>query len=241
MKPIKVNGANLMQTHRIVNGLAAPVILFGVVTVLSGGRALFGSLEARAALGNVVPFVLWFNFLVGFVYILAGAGLWRRRRWSVYVSTFIAISTIIVFAAFGLYVMDGGVFETRTIGALTLRSLFWALIIVPASRLHSRVLRARASRPHRGLSPGKMPALPGERTQPCMPFGFRSKAAAVFAGRTDDQGPDWGRARHGMGEHKGGWRDAKLVSERAGRRYHLLSLLGRLLAGGSGTPRNRQL
>jgi PAS domain-containing protein len=49
--------------------------VFGAVTILSGGRALFGILERRAELGNLVSFVLWFNFLVGFVYILAETGM----------------------------------------------------------------------------------------------------------------------------------------------------------------------
>ena len=117
-----------MKTDRTVNWMAIAAIVFGAMTIVSGGRALFGSLETRAELGNVVPFVLWFNFLAGFVYILAGTGLLRRRRWAVYVSLFVAISTILVFAAFGLHVIDDGTFETRTVGALTIRALFWIAV-----------------------------------------------------------------------------------------------------------------
>ena len=123
-----------MNIHRAVNWMSIAAVVFGVATVLSGGRALFGSLETRAALGDAVPFVLWFNFLVGFVYILAGTGLLRRRRWAVYVSLFVAISTIVVFAAFGLHVMDGGAFETQTVGALTLRALFWIAVATVSMR-----------------------------------------------------------------------------------------------------------
>lgn len=123
-----------MKTDRTLNWMAIAAIVFGAVTILSGGRALFGSLETRAELGNVVPFVLWFNFFVGFVYILAGAGLLRCRRWAVYISLFVAISTILVFAAFGLHVMDGGTFEMRTVGALTIRALFWIAVTIVAMR-----------------------------------------------------------------------------------------------------------
>jgi len=42
-----------MKTERTVKWMAIAAIVFGAVTVLSGGRALFGSLEACAALGNV--------------------------------------------------------------------------------------------------------------------------------------------------------------------------------------------
>lgn len=114
--------------------MAIAAIVFGVVTVLTGGRALFGSLEPRADFGNVVPFVLWFNFLAGFVYIVDGAGLLLRRRWAVYTSLFIAVSTILVFVAFGVHVIGGGSFEMRTIGALTIRSLFWIAVTIVSMR-----------------------------------------------------------------------------------------------------------
>ncbi|MHB8770528.1 MAG: hypothetical protein ACYC7J_05995 [Syntrophales bacterium] len=119
-----------MHRRRTVILIAIAAIVFGAMTVLSGGRVLFGSPEVRAGLGNVVTFVLWFNFFAGFVYLLAGAGLWLRRRWAVAVSLGMAIGTTLIFAAFGLYVLNGAAFETRTVGALTLRALFWIAVTI---------------------------------------------------------------------------------------------------------------
>ena len=59
---------------------AIVAVLFGALTIFSGGRALFGGAEARAAVGAAVPFVLWFNFLAGFAYVAAGVGLFLRHR-----------------------------------------------------------------------------------------------------------------------------------------------------------------
>ena len=129
---------HFMNANRIVNWVAIAAIVFGVVTVLTGGRALFGSLESRADFGNVVPFVLWFNFLAGFVYIVAGAGLLLCRRWAVYTSLFVAGSTILVFVAFCVHVIGGGAFERRTIGALTIRSLFWIAVTMVSIRASKR-------------------------------------------------------------------------------------------------------
>ena len=123
-----------MNAIRIVNWMAIAAIVFGVMTVLTGGRALFGSLESRAGFGNAVPFVLWFNFLAGFVYIVAGAGLLLCRHWAVYTSLFVAVSTILVFVAFGVHVIGGGAFEGRTIGALTIRSIFWIAVTIVSIR-----------------------------------------------------------------------------------------------------------
>ena len=127
-----------MNANRTMKWMAIAAIVFGVMTVLTGGRALFGGLESRADFGNAVPFVLWFNFLAGFVYIVAGAGLLQCRRWAVYTSLFVAVTTILVFVAFGVHVLGGGAFERRTIGALTIRSLFWIATTIVSIRAMKR-------------------------------------------------------------------------------------------------------
>lgn len=127
-----------MDANRLVNWMAIAAIAFGGVTVLTGGRALFGSPETRAGFGNTVPFVLWFNFLAGFAYIVAGAGLLLRRRWAVHASLFVAVSTILVFVIFGVHVIGGGAFERRTVAAMTIRSLFWAAVTILSIRAMKR-------------------------------------------------------------------------------------------------------
>lgn len=76
--------------------------------------------------------------------ILAGAGLLRRRRWAVYASLSVAISTILVFAAFAVHIIGGGAFEMRTIGALAIRALFWIAVTMIS-------MRAMKSTPDWGL------------------------------------------------------------------------------------------
>lgn len=114
--------------------LGAVAILFGLLTVASGGLALFGGEDSRAAVGAAVPFVLWFNFVAGFAYVVAGIGLWRRARWSVPLAMLIAGATLLVFAAFGMHVLGGGAYEARTVGAMLLRSLVWVAIAALAHR-----------------------------------------------------------------------------------------------------------
>jgi hypothetical protein len=112
--------------------LAAAVVgvLFGALTVWSGGRALFGDAATRASVGNAVGFVLWFNFLCGFFYVVAGIGLFLWKRWAVPLSAGIAIATLLVFVAFGWHVAIGGAFEMRTVWAMTLRSGVWVAIAI---------------------------------------------------------------------------------------------------------------
>ena len=56
-------------------------VVFGVLTVKSGGSVLFVDGLAREDAGNYVPLVLWFNFLAGFAYLIAGVGLFLEKRW----------------------------------------------------------------------------------------------------------------------------------------------------------------
>ena len=72
--------------------------------------------------------MVWFNFLAGFVYIIAGGGLWMRKHWAVWVSIFIAVATLVIFALLGIYILNGESYEVRTIAAMSIRTILWALI-----------------------------------------------------------------------------------------------------------------
>lgn len=111
---------------------ALVAVAFGVLTLSSGARVLFG--DGAAAAGRYVPFIVWFNFLAGFAYVAAGVGLWLRCRWSAMVATALAVLTAVAFAALGVYIAGGGAYETRTIAAMTLRTLVWMAIAALAWR-----------------------------------------------------------------------------------------------------------
>lgn len=129
---------NASRENLPMKSAAVVAVLFGLLTVFSGGRTLFGSEAARLAAGAVVPFVLWFNFGAGFAYVACGFGLWGRRRWSVPLAVIIAVATAIVFAAFAIHAWTGGAYEARTVGAMTLRTLLWTGIAWTAYRTTRR-------------------------------------------------------------------------------------------------------
>ena len=107
---------------------AVAALVFGLATLASGATALFGGPEARTAVGDAVPFVLWFNFLAGFAYVAGAAGLYLWRPWAEAVAWAIALATLAVYAAFGLAVAAGAAFEMRTVFAMILRAGFWLAI-----------------------------------------------------------------------------------------------------------------
>ena len=121
--------------------IALVAIAFGVLTLKEGGATLFVDGPARAAAGNYVPFVLWFNFLAGFAYVVAGVGLWLRQRWAAWLAVAIAVATALIFVAFGVHVYFGGAYEQRTVIAMSLRTLVWVAIAATAWRVRARPVR----------------------------------------------------------------------------------------------------
>lgn len=113
---------------------AIVAILFGLLTIKSGGSVLFTDGEARQAAGNYVSFVLWFNFLAGFFYVATGIGIWLQKPWSATAATIIAVLTALIFAALGVYILNGGESEQRTTIAMALRTLVWTIIAITSWR-----------------------------------------------------------------------------------------------------------
>jgi len=114
--------------------MAIIAVLFGLLTLKAGGSVLFIDGPDRLAAGNYVPFVLWYNFLAGFAYVIAGFGLFLWRGWAVKLSQLITLATVLVFVAFGLHILIGGSYELRTVGAMTLRCVLWLIIAFFANR-----------------------------------------------------------------------------------------------------------
>lgn len=117
--------------HLSVSIAAGVAVAFGLASVVSGGRALFGGVD----MGAVVPFVLWFNFVAGFAYLLAGIGLWLGTAWAPALSIGIAAATAVVFVFFLWHVWRGGAYESRTMAAMVLRLGIWVAISTVAVKI----------------------------------------------------------------------------------------------------------
>lgn len=112
--------------------------IFGAMTLFSAGNVLFGPDAARQAAGEIVPFVVWFNFGAGFFYILAALGIWLGRNWAFHLSMLIAAATALTAVMFARQVMAGDGYEMRTVGALVLRVGVWAAISFAVFRARGR-------------------------------------------------------------------------------------------------------
>lgn len=119
-------------TIRWTKPVAVFALIFGLLTLVSGGSVLFGPAAAQVWAGNYLQFVVWFNFLAGGFYIIAAVGLWLGKVWTARLAGLIALATAIVALGFAFVVLSGNDFEMRTVGALAFRFLFWVAITLIA-------------------------------------------------------------------------------------------------------------
>jgi hypothetical protein len=122
------------KSGRVLRIASIVAITFGILTVLSGGIAVLGWEPSNQLLGNIVVPILWFNFLSGFAYLLAGAGLWAVKQWSVWLSALISLSIVCAAAYLTQHILVGGAYEVRTVGALIFRGFIWLAISWVAHR-----------------------------------------------------------------------------------------------------------
>lgn len=81
-----------------------------------------------------MPFVLWFNFLSGFAYTLAGLGIAMRIGWEAPPASVLAVGIVLVFALLGSRIFRGGAYEIRTMGAMILRAAVWVWVAIAVNR-----------------------------------------------------------------------------------------------------------
>ena len=118
------------KSNRVIQIIAGIAGVFGLLTIISGGSVLFFTSTVQEVVGNFVPFVVLFNFLIGFAYVIAGGGLWFRKKWAVWISFFIASATLVVFVIFGIHILQGELYEIRTIFAMIFRITVWIVISI---------------------------------------------------------------------------------------------------------------
>jgi ABC-type glycerol-3-phosphate transport system permease component len=94
---------------------------FGLLTLFLSTSVIFDLFGIRAKEGNYVLFVVWSNFISSILYLFAAYGFAKSKKWT---ATLLGISTIILIAAFiglKIHANSGGIYETKTIGAMIFR------------------------------------------------------------------------------------------------------------------------
>ncbi len=102
--------------------LITVLIAFALLTLFLSSSVILDLFGIRGQEGNYVLFVVWANFISSVLYLFAAYGLIKYKKWS-YMP--LGASVIILTAALiGLFyhIELGGLYETKTVGAMFFRT-----------------------------------------------------------------------------------------------------------------------
>ena len=116
--------------YTILKITAIALLLFALLTLFLSSSVIFNLFGIRGKEGNYVPLVVWANFISSILYLAAAYGLFKIKKWSVWL---LVISVVILVAAFiglKLHISEGGLYEVKTLNAMIFRIGLTALLAV---------------------------------------------------------------------------------------------------------------
>lgn len=118
--------------------LAALLTAFGLLTLFLSSSVIFDLFGIRAKEGNYVLLVVWANFLSSILYLVAAYGFVKSRKWTIKPLGISAIILVLAFAGLLIHINSGGIYETKTVGAMLFRILVTAVFAALAYVLISK-------------------------------------------------------------------------------------------------------
>jgi hypothetical protein len=110
------------KRDRLASTLA---IALGLLSIREGGAVLLGLTVPDY---HVLPWLVWYNVIMGVVSVAAGAGMWQQQDRSVALAVNILVIHGIVFVSlFAMYQL-GQVVAARSIYAMLFRTFAWIVI-----------------------------------------------------------------------------------------------------------------
>lgn len=110
--------------------IAIIITFFGLLTIFAGGSVILDLFGMREKEGNYVLFVVWANFISGFLYLIAAYGIWNYTKWSSSILIIAIILLIATFIALLIWIYSGYIYETKTIAAMAFRTLLTIAFLV---------------------------------------------------------------------------------------------------------------
>lgn len=109
------------------------LIVFGLITLFLSSSIILDLFGIRAQQGNYVIFVVWANFICSILYLFSAYGFLKVKKWT---KSLLGIAFLILFVSFiwlKVHISNGGLYETKTVGALIFRASFTAVLALIAT------------------------------------------------------------------------------------------------------------
>ncbi|MFK5878746.1 MAG: hypothetical protein QM478_04530 [Flavobacteriaceae bacterium] len=105
------------------------LVAFALLTLFLSSSVIFDWFGIREREGNYVLVVVWANFISSLLYLFSAYGIIKQKKWAIKPLIISAIVLIIVGTLFYFHINSGGIHETKTIGALTFRTVITLVFI----------------------------------------------------------------------------------------------------------------
>lgn len=94
---------------------------FGMLTLFMSSSVIFDLFGIRAQQGNYVLFIVWANLFSSILFLIAALVFFKRKTWS-HMPLIVSLGILgVAFAGLMIHIGAGGVYETKTIGAMIFR------------------------------------------------------------------------------------------------------------------------
>jgi magnesium-transporting ATPase (P-type) len=100
---------------------AAALAIFGLATLFSSSAILLDLFSVRETQGNYVYFIVFTNFLVSLLYLVAAYGFVKNKFLALSLLLASLVILIVAFAGLWVHIWSGGLYEMKTMGAMVFR------------------------------------------------------------------------------------------------------------------------
>jgi hypothetical protein len=105
---------------------------FGLLTLFLSTSVIFDLFGIRDKEGNYVLFVVWANFFSSILYLIAAFGFIKLKSWTYKVLLLSVLILVVAFLGLLLHINNGGIYETKTVGAMLFRTSITAVFALIA-------------------------------------------------------------------------------------------------------------
>ena len=108
--------------QKLIYVIAVVLGLFALITLFLSSAVILDLFNIREKEGNYVLFVVWANFISSILYLIAVYGLVKAKKYTALVLLVSAIILSVAFIGLKVHISNGGIYETKTVGAMIFRT-----------------------------------------------------------------------------------------------------------------------
>ena len=118
--------------------LVIVLILFGAVTLFMSSSIIFDWFNIREKEGNYVAGIVWANLVCAILYLVAAYGIFKNQTWSRFPLTISLLILILAYIGLFIHINNGGLYETKTVGAMAFRIGVTALFLFITTKIFKK-------------------------------------------------------------------------------------------------------